>query len=106
MEVDAVYAIHIRKIHTREPYYPSVGNMQKCNGNTNKTLDGLSISLGQVQHNQIRQKWPRAIAENDHSCYDRDQEQCTQQKSVGHAKARFRGIADITDGEFQCHYAP
>ena len=80
--------------------------MQKCNGNVNKILDGLPISLGQVQHEQIRQTWPRAIAENDHSCYDRDQEQCTQQKSVGHAKARFTGIANITNGEFQGHYAP
>ena len=44
--------------------------------------------------------------ENDHSCYDRYQEQCTQQKSEGHAKAGFTGIADITNGEFQAHYAP
>ena len=51
-------------------------------------LDQLSISLGQVQHEQIRQTWPRATAENDHSCYNRDQEQCTQ-NSVGHANARF-----------------
>ena len=27
-------------------------------------------------------------------------------KSVGHAKARFMGIANITNGEFQGHYAP
>ena len=31
---------------TRELYYPSDGNMQKCNGNVNKILDGLPISLG------------------------------------------------------------
>ena len=85
---------------TREPYYPSEGNMQKCNGNANKILDGLPVSLGKVQHEQIRQTWPRAIAENDHSCYNRDQQQCTQQKSVEHATARFMDIADITNGEF------
>ena len=92
--------------HTREPHYPSEGNMQKCNGNTNRILGGLPISLGQVQHEQIRQTWPRAIVEKDHSCYDRDQEQCTQQKSVGHAKARFTHVANITNGEFQSQYAP
>ena len=90
---------------TREPYYPSEGNMQTFNGKANKILDGLLISLGQVQHKQIRQKWPRAIVENDHLCYTRDQEQCAQQKSVRHAKARFTGIANITNGEFQGHYA-
>ena len=80
--------------------------MQKCNGNVNMILDGLPISLGQVQHEQVRQTWPRAIVENDHSCYDRDQEQCTQQNSVGHTKARFTGIANIINGDFQGHYAP
>ena len=44
--------------------------------------------------------------ENDHSCYDRDQEQCTQEKSMGHTKARFTDIANIINGEFQGHYTP
>ena len=40
---------------TREPYYPLEGNMQNFKGKVNKILDGLPISLGQVQHEQIRQ---------------------------------------------------
>ena len=91
---------------TREPYYPSERNIKKCNGNVNKILDGLPVSLGQVQHEQIRQKRPRAVVENDHSCYNRDQEQCNQQKSVGHAKARFTGIVNVTNSEFQGHSVP
>ena len=39
--------------------------MQKCNGNANRVLDGLAISLGQVQHEQVRQTWPRAAVGND-----------------------------------------
>ena len=85
---------------TREPFYPSEGNMQNFNGKVNKNTDGLPVSLGQVQHEQIRQQWPQAVVENDHLCYGRDQEQCTQQKSVGHSKARFKGIADMVNGEF------
>ena len=89
---------------TREPYYALEGTMHNFNGKGNKILDWLPIRSGQVQHDLIRQKWPRPIVENDHWCYVRDQEQCTQQKSVGNAKARFTGIADITNGEFQGHY--
>ena len=91
---------------TREPFYPSEGNMQNINGRVNKNLDGLPMSLGQVQHEQIEQQCPTAIVENDHPCYNRDQEQCTQQKSEGHAKARFTGIADIINSEFQGYYEP
>ena len=40
---------------TGEPYYPLEGNTQKCNGKMSKILDGLSISLGEIQHEQIRQ---------------------------------------------------
>ena len=80
--------------------------MQKCNGKVNKILDGLPISLGEVQHKQIRHQWPGAVAENDHSCYNRDQDQCTQQKAVGYTKAKFTGIADIMNGELQHHYSP
>ena len=54
--------------------------MQKCNGKAYKILDGLPISLGQVQYEQIRQQWPGAVAENDHSFYNRDQEQCPNEK--------------------------
>ena len=46
---------------TRDPFYPSEGNMQNFNGRVNKKLDGLPMSLGQVQHEQIRQQWPRAM---------------------------------------------
>ena len=46
------------------------------------------------------------VAESNHSCYVRDQEQNTQQKSVGHKKAKFTGIVDIVNGEFQGHYSP
>ena len=83
VEVDAVHAVHIRKIHLPQenPITLQREICKKCNGNANKILDGLPISVGQVQHGQTRQTWPRAVAENDHSCYDRDQEQCTQQKS-------------------------
>ena len=38
------------KKNTREPYYPSEGNTQKYNSKVSKILDGLPISLGQVQH--------------------------------------------------------
>ena len=91
---------------TRGSFCPSEGNMQIFNGRANKNLDGLPMSLGQIQHEQIRQQWPRVIAEKDHLCYNRGQEQCTNQKSVGHAKARITGIADMVNGEFQGHYAP
>ena len=91
---------------TREPFYHSEWKMQNFNGRMNKNLDGLPMSLGQVHHEQIRQQWPRAVVENDHLFYDRDQEQCTQQKYVGHTKARFTGIPDKVNGEFQGHYAP
>ena len=86
---------------TREPFYPLEGNMQNFNGRAKKNLDGLPVRIGQVQHEQIRQQLPGAMAENDHLCYDRDQEQCTQ-----HAKARFTGVADMVNGEYQDHYAP
>ena len=80
------------------------GNYAKCNGKADKTLDGIPISLGQVQHRQIRQQWLRAVAQNDHSCYNRDQEQYIQQEGVGYTKAKFTDIADIT--KFQGHYSP
>ena len=94
------------KRNTREPYYPSKGNPHKHNGKTSKILDGLPISLGQVQHKQIRHKWPKSVAKHDHLYYDRDQEQSTQQKVVGHMKAKFTGIADKMNSEFQGHYSP
>ena len=80
--------------------------MQNFNGRANKNLDGLPVSLCQVQHKQIMQQCPRAVAENNHPCYDRDQAQCTQCKSVGHARARFTGVAVIIHSGFQGHYAP
>ena len=43
---------------------------------------------------------------NDHLYYDRDQGQNTQQKVVGHMKAKFTGIADIMNDEFQGQYPP
>ena len=71
-----------------------------------KILDGLPISLDQVQHNQIRHQWPKCVVKNDHLYYDRDQEQNTQQKVVEHVKTEFKGIADITNGNFQGQYSP
>ena len=41
------------------------------------------------------------MVKNDHLYSDRDQEQNTQEKVVGHMKAKFTGIADITNSEFQ-----
>ena len=106
VEVDAIPAVPIKKIHIPQ-VYPSILQRRICKTlipEQIRFLDGSPMSLGQAQHEQIRQQWPRAIAENDHSCYDRDQDQCTQQKSVGQAKARFTGIADIINIEFQGHY--
>ena len=106
VEVDATHVVPIRKIlYYNRTLLSFRGKYAKINGKANKILDGLPISLGQVQHEQIRQQWAKAIAENDHSCYDRDQEHCTQQKSVGYTKAKLTGIADITNSEFQGHYS-
>ena len=46
------------KRNTKESYYPSEGNTQKCNSKASKILGGLPMSLGQVQHKQIRHQWP------------------------------------------------
>ena len=48
----------------------------------------------------------RAVAETVYPFYDRDQDQYIQHKSVVQSKARFTGVADIINGEFQGHYAP
>ena len=91
--------------NTGELYYPSKGkyskgNTQECNSKVGVILDGLPISLGHTQHEQIRHQQPSSVPKIDHLHYDREQEQNTQQKVVGHMKAKFAGIADIVNGEF------
>ena len=76
------------KKNTGELYCPSKGkyskgNAQKHNSKMGRILDGLPMSLGQTQHEQI---W--------HLHYNREQ------KMVGSMKAKFTGIADMANGEF------
>ena len=80
--------------------------LKNFNGKASKVLDGLPICFGQVQHKQIRHQWPKSVATNNHLYYERDQEQNTQQKLVGYMKAKFTGIVDLTNSEFQGQYLP
>ena len=80
--------------------------MQNVNGRMNKNIDGLPMSLGQVQNEQIRLQWPRSIVEIDHLCHEQRPRAMHQAKSVGHAKARFTGIAYMVNSAFQGHYTP
>ena len=68
-----------KDIHsTREPFCPSEGNIQNFNNRAKKNPDGLPMHIGQAQREQIRQQWPRAIAETVYPFYDRDQDKHTQ----------------------------
>ena len=68
-----------------ELYYPSKGkyskgNVQKCNSKMGKILDGLPMSLGQTQHEQIWHQWPNSVPKNYHLHYNGELAQDTQQK--------------------------
>ena len=53
VEVDATHAVPRKTIHL--PQENSIVHQREiCNGKANKTPDGLPISLGQVQNEQIR----------------------------------------------------
>ena len=45
-----------------------------------KILDGLSMSLGQTQNEQIQHQWSNSVLKNDHLHYDGEPAQNTQQK--------------------------
>ena len=61
MTVDTAHTAPHKK-NTREPYYPLGGNTQEHNGKVSKILDGLPMSLGQAQHEQISHQWPNSVA--------------------------------------------
>ena len=71
-----------------------------------KILDGLPMSLGQTQHEQICHQWPNSVPKNDHLHYNRDPVQNTHHKMVRPMKAKFKGIADIANVELQGQYSP
>ena len=88
------------KKNTGELYYPLEGNIQEHISKMSKFLDGLPMSLGEAQHEQIRNQWPNSVVKNDYLYYGKEQDQNTEQKHIGHMNAKFASIADIANGEF------
>ena len=94
-----------------EPHYPSKGkssrgNAQNHNSKIGKILDGLPMSIGQIQHEQIWHQWPNSMSKKDHLHYNGEPAQNIHHKMVRSMKAKFTDIVDIANGEFQGQYSP
>ena len=71
-----------------------------------KILDGLPMSLVQSQHEQMGHQWPNPVVKKLSLILWQRTRTEYPTKMVGHIKAKFTGIADIANSEFQGQYTP